>query len=202
MPRECPSCGNIVDNGQDFCSMCGTLVAVPNKKNDIKINIELESALISVNAQAEEMLAKNITGKNGKAVNSELLTMANNYMGIVERFPNESKAYMAYVDFIIKYILKINDVKNIFSATKYFNSMGDFNVIITRCKNYLSKAKEYANDEELEIILQLESGLSSKLELVDAIKLKQSKRKKMIKFFWIALGIIFAIYCLVVYLTT
>ncbi len=124
--------------------------------------------------------------------------MENVYLEIISKFPTEAIAYTSYVDYMIKFILKINSLTNVFATTQYF--IGDIDAIIKRCKNYLLKAKEFADDNELESILQLESVLSSKIESIandGTIKQKQEKNKKITKWCLIGTGAIFGILFLI-----
>lgn len=199
MTRECPSCGNMVEIGQAFCPMCGTKIENINKSKDKIINKEFESILYTVNAHAEIALAKNLgAGLIGQKNYENLKELENAYMEIIQKFPTEPKAYLAYVNYMIKFILKINSLKNVFATTQYF--IGDIDLIVTRCKNYLSKAKEVADENDLEEILQLESLLSSQIESIandDTIKQKQEKNKKIVKWCLIGTGIIIVIAILV-----
>lgn len=193
MSRECTSCGNIVENGQAFCPMCGTPLPSVNKSNNKKINKELESALFTVNSNAEVALSQTLgSGISGSKKYENLLKLEEAYLEIIQRFPIESKAYCAYVDYMIKFVVKINSITNVFASTQYF--IGDIDAIVARCKDYLMKAKEFADDSELEKILQLESQLSSKIESIaldNTIKEKQQKNKKIAKWCYIFLGVLF-----------
>ena len=193
MTRECPSCGNMVEDGQIFCPMCGTRMTYANQPTNKKVNKELEALLYTVNSNAEVALSQNLgAGLIGQKNYNNLLKLESAYMEIIQNFPTESKAYIAYVDYMIKYVLKINSLTNVFATTQYF--IGDLDTIIKRCKDYLYKAKEFADDNELESILQLESVLSSKIESIandKTITQKQEKNKKITKWCWIGLGILF-----------
>lgn len=187
MKRECRSCGNIIDDGLLYCPACGTKVESVNKTTCNPINKELEQWLYTVNANAEIALSKKLGPGSAGAKNYENLNKIEiAYMEIIQKFPTESKPYIAYVDYMIKYIVKINSLTGIFVATQYF--IGDIDLIITRCKNYLLRAKDFADENNLEMILQLESVLSSKIEVIendDTIKQKEEKNKKISKWFWI-----------------
>lgn len=195
MTRECPSCGNSVESGQAFCPMCGTKMNDVGKPRHKAVNQELESLLFTANSNAEVALASKLgAGLGGQKNYQRLLEMENIYLEIISKFPVEPIVYTSYVDYMIKFVLKINSLTNVFATTQYF--IGDLNAIITRCKNYLLKAKEFADDSELETILQLESVLSSKIESIakdDTIKLKEEKNKKIAKWCWIGLGVFFGV---------
>ena len=193
MTRECPSCGNMVESGQEFCPMCGNKMNDTVKSKHKTVNQELEALLYTVNSNAEVALSQNLgAGLIGQKNYNNLLKLESAYMEIIQNFSTESKAYIAYVDYMIKYVLKINSLTNVFATTQYF--IGDLDTIIKRCKDYLYKAKEFAADNELESILQLESVLSSKIESIandGEITQKQEKNKKITKWCWIGLGILF-----------
>ena len=38
MTRECPSCGNMVESGHEFCPMCGTKIPVTTTINKTENN--------------------------------------------------------------------------------------------------------------------------------------------------------------------
>lgn len=193
--KECPSCGAVITENVAFCPACGTKIEGVNKVTPKNVNKELESLLFTINSNAEVALSKNLgPGLIGGANYENLNKLENAYLEIIQKFPTEPKAYIAYVDYKIKYTLKINSLTNIFATTQYF--VGDIDLIITRCKNYLLKAKEYATESDLETILQLETRLSSKVEAIsndDTIKQKQEKNKKIAKWCLIATGIFFVI---------
>lgn len=193
--QECPSCGNMVGDGQLFCPMCGTKIERTAQTVKSQINRELESLLFTVNSNAEVALSKNLgAGLVGQNNYNNLIKLENAYLEIIQRFPTESKAYIAYVDYMIKYILKINSLTSVFAATTYF--IGDLNVIVPRCRNYLQKAKEFADEADLEQILQLDSQLSSKIESISrdtTIQTKQEKNKNIAKWCYIGTGILFAV---------
>ena len=199
MTRECPSCGNMVEDGQIFCPMCGTRMTYTNQSTNKNVNKELESLLFTVNSNAEVALEKSIfwsiTNYN------DLFTLESAYLEIIQKYPIEAKAYLAYVNYAIKLILKLHSLP---ATSNYCLQEKQYNVFMNRCKDYLSKAKEFADDNELESILQLESILSSKIESIandKTITQKQEKNKKITK--WCAIGtgifmgILFVIYLIV-----
>lgn len=199
MTRECPSCGSSVEAGQAFCPMCGTKMNDAEKLPRKVVNQELESLLFTANANAEVALASKLgAGISGQKDYQTLVEMENVYLGIIAKFPTEAIVYTSYVDYMIKFVLKINSLTSVFATTQYF--IGDIDVIVERCKNYLHKAKECAKDSELESILQLESVLSSKIESIahdDTIKQKQEKNKGIAKWCYIIVGILFGLWLLI-----
>lgn len=185
--KECPSCGSIIEDKVLICPACGKqLYAEVDKKRSI--NKELESLLFTVNTNAEACLAKSLGAGPIGASNYEKLNKCEGaYLEIIQRFPTEPKAYLAYVDYMIKYVVKINSLTSVFATTQYF--IGDVTTIVNRCRNYLEKAKEFASDEELVQVLTMESKLSQKIEAInadDSIKTKQEKNKKIAK--WCIIG--------------
>ena len=195
MTKECPSCGNIVENGQLFCPMCGTKLISGNSKQKKQPNQELESLLFTANANAEVALAKKLgAGLIGSNHFEDLKKLEEVYLEIIQRFPTEAKPYIAYTDYMIKFILKINSLTNIFATTQYF--IGDLDLTTRRCKDYLQKAKQFADDDELEQILQLDSTLSSDIEAIandKSIKSKQKKNQAIAKWCMIGVGILFGV---------
>lgn len=192
MTRECPSCGNMVESGQAFCPMCGTRMTYANQPTNKKVNKELESLLFTVNSNAEVALEKSIFWSITNYNN--LFDIENAYLEIIQKFPTEAKAYLAYVNYAIKLILKLHSLP---ATSNCCLQEGQYNVLMQRCKDYLSKAKEFADDAELETILQTESSLSSKVESIKndaSIKDKQQKSKKINNWVWIFLGVLFLLY--------
>lgn len=190
--KECPNCGNILNENQAFCPACGTQIkANPNKEK--KYNKELESLLFTVDSNAETYLAKNIgAGIGGSIVYEKLCQVEKAYMEIIQKFPTEPKAYMSYVDYMIKFVVKITSITNVFTRTQYYIS--DMKPIVDRCRNYLIKAKQFASDDEIAQILQLDSELTQKLESINLntnIKKQQEKNQKSAKAAYIFLGILF-----------
>lgn len=178
LTKECPSCGSMVEEGQLYCPSCGTKLVIESAKKKA-FNKEFEAQLIQVDNYAEVCLSKNLGAGIGGSINYENINKCEGlYLQIVEQFPTESRAYIAYVDFMIKRTEKLAGLKGAAARTDYF--IGDINLIINRCRQYLVKAKQFANDEELEQILQMDSLVSSKLEAIanDKSILKGEERKK------------------------
>ena len=161
MTRECPSCGNMVESGHEFCPMCGTRMTYANQPTNKKANKELESLLFTVNCNAEVALEKSIFWSITNYNN--LFDIENAYLEIIQKFPTEAKAYLAYVNYAIKLVLKLHSLP---ATSNYCLQEKQYNIFMKRCKDYLYKAKEFADDNELESILQLESILSSKIESI------------------------------------
>lgn len=186
MNKECPSCGNIIKDGQLYCPACGTKIINKNVAVNKVVNSGLEACLFKVDSEAEIALVKNCGTSIWEEKNTKkLIQLENDYLEIIQKYPSESKAYIAYVDYMIKYVVKIN-------STPAYKGVyiENIDLIVNRCKNYLSKAKEFASEDELENILQLESLLSSKIEAIendDTIKEKNKKSKIVWK---VAMGII------------
>lgn len=189
--KECPNCGNILNENQAFCPACGTQIkANPNKEK--KYNKELESLLFTVDSNAETYLAKNIgAGIGGSIVYEKLWQVEKAYMEIIQKFPTEAKAYISYVDYMIKLVEKITSLTNVFVRTQYYIS--DMKPIVERCRNYLNKAKQFASDNEITQILQLDSQLTQKLESINLntnIKKQQEKNQKLANKAWIFTGVL------------
>ena len=201
--KECPNCGNILNENQAFCPACGTQIkANPNKEK--KYNKELESLLFTVDSNAETYLAKNIgAGIGGSIVYEKLCQVEKAYMEIIQKFPTEPKAYMSYVDYMIKFVVKITSITNVFTRTQYYIS--DMKPIVDRCRNYLIKAKQFASDDEIAQILQLDSELTQKLESINLntnIKKQQEKNQKLANKAWIFTGVIFLLCFLIAWIAS
>lgn len=179
MAKECPSCVNLVEDGQLFCPMCGTKLISGNSKQKKQPNQELESLLFTINANAEVALTKSLfwSAKNY----NDLFTIESAYMELIQKFPTEARAYCAYANYAIDMVLKLDSIP---VTSNFYLKEEQFNVILKRCRTYLAKAKEFAYDNELEQILQLDSALSSKVECLAAderLKKRQVKNKKIMK---------------------
>lgn len=188
---ECPSCGYIIEENQQFCPMCGTKINNVSKHSQKRPNEQLESMLFTINSNAEVALAKSLfwSTKNYE----DLFKIESAYLELIQKFPTAAKAYCAYVEYAINLILKLDTLP---VTSNFYLKEKQFNIILTRCKNYLTKAKEFADESELEQILQIESTLTSKVEALtmdDRLKNKQTKNKKITKWIWIGLAAFFVI---------
>ncbi len=190
MKNECPSCGYVFEYGQLFCPACGRQRKIENEK---KKNGALEQELLRVDNFAEVCLSKKLGAGISGSVNYENLHKCEGaYVEIVEKYPLESKPYIAYVDYMIKYVVKINSLTSVFATTQYF--IGDLDGIIERCRKYLAKAREMADESEFEKISHLDNLLTEKLDTInkdDSIKIKQRKNEKIANWCWIGTGILF-----------
>lgn len=194
MTKECPSCGNVVEAGQLYCPACGAKLIMGTERKRT-FNKELESQLIQADNYAEICLSKKLGAGPIGGMNYENLNKCENlYLHIIEMFPTESKAYIAYVDYMIKRTEKLANITNVFARTQYF--IGDIDLIVKRCKQYLVKAKQFASDDDLEQILQMDSLVASKLEAIASDKTisdREAKNTKIAKIAWIFLGVFFGI---------
>lgn len=192
--KECPNCGIMLNEDQAFCPACGTQIKVKSIKEK-QYNKELESLLFTVDSNAETYLAKNIgSGIGGSMVYGKLKELEGAYLEIIRKFPTEPKVYMSYVDYMIKYVIKITSLTNVFVRTQYFITDMNMKNIVSRCRNYLNKAKQFASDDEIAQILQLDSQLTQKLESINLntnIKKQQEKNQKSAKTAWIFTGVLF-----------
>lgn len=190
--KECPSCGKIIEDDQMFCPACGTKLSNETKKHKT-INPEFESALLNIENYAEVCLSKSLGAGIGGSIAYENLTKCEQaYLELITNYSTEAKAYLGYVDFMVKRAVKLSELTNLFARTQYF--IGDINLQVNRCRKYLEKAKEYADDNNLTRILQLDSLVSSKLEALandKTITDNQKKNVKSAKLAWIFVGILF-----------
>lgn len=183
MSKECPSCGKIIEEGQLFCPACGTKIAVAPATKKRPVNTAFESELINIDGIAEVCLSKKLGAGIGGSIAYEKLNKCEEYyLDLIRRYPTEPKAYLGYVNFMVDRAIKLSQITNIFARTQYF--IGDIKLQVSRCRNYLTKAKEYADESDLEKILQMESLVSSKLEALandSSIAQNQEKNKKAVK---------------------
>ena len=203
--KECPNCGNMLNEDQAFCPACGTQIRVKSIKQK-QYNKELESLLFNVDSNAEAYLAKNIgSGIGGSIVVGKLEEIESSYLEIIQKFPTEPKAYLSYVDYMIKFVRKITSLTNIFVRTQYFITDVKMQNIVSRCRNYLNKAKQFASDDEIAKILQLDSELSQKLESINLntnIKKQQEKNQKVWNACWIFTGVLFLLCFLIAWIAS
>lgn len=191
--RECPSCGNMVEENQAFCPMCGTkMIQETNHKKSV--NEEFERNLLNINNSAEMAFIKFKNSKDVKSFNG----IEAAYLNLLNAFPLESRAYSAYVEYLLKYFETINQLP---AKSGIYVSK---EIVVNRCKTYLDKAKEFADEFELEKILQLDSILTQKIETIKndpQIEMREAQAKKAqsraIKFIigmFVVLGVMGIIY--------
>ena len=101
MTRECPSCGNMVENNQMFCPMCGTKIPVTNTINKNE-NKYLKDEIAKAEAYATVVLYT-----NNRIVFKEISAAEVNFMNIIDKFPSSPESYIAYVNFTVKLIERI-----------------------------------------------------------------------------------------------
>lgn len=171
MTRECPSCGAMVEEGQLFCPMCGTKMPTANivNKNENKY---LKDEIAKAEAYATAVLYS-----KSKIVFNEVNAAELNFLNIIEKFPSEPKAYVAYVNFATKYVDRVMNPRA-GDDFVYFRDMAGY---IEKSKQYLSKALSYSNDDIDGSLLQEISVLQSKLESYKLDKSIEEKNENKIK---------------------
>lgn len=185
MTKECPSCGNMVEDDQVFCPMCGTRIALKTT-TETKENKFLKDEIAKAEAYATTVLYA-----KSKIVFNEVNAAELNFLSIIDKFPSEPKAYIAYVNFATKYCERVLN-SNEGDEVIYFKDLQGF---IDKCKLFLSKAIIYADKELDGAMLQEISELQSKLETfkldktIEAQNQHNIKKSKSAKIF----GIIFFI---------
>ena len=193
MTRECPSCGNMVESGQAYCPMCGSKLPLTNtiSKNENKY---LKDEIAKAEAYATAVLYT-----KSKIVFNEVNSAELNFLKIIEKFPSEPQAYIAYVNYIIKYLDRALTPKE-GDDVVFFN---DLQGLIEKCKLFLEKALRYANEDIDGNLLQEICVLQSRLEtfkLDDSFSNKNEENKKRAKKGSIIGGIVlFAIVAYLIY---
>ena len=139
-------------------------------------------------------------GENkSKIVFNEVNSAELNFLNIIEKFPSEPQAYIAYVNYIIKYLDRALTPKE-GDAVIFFN---DLQGVIEKCKLFLEKALRYTNEDIDGNLLQEISVLQSRLEtfkLDDSFSNKNEENKKRAKKGSIIGGIVlFAIVAYLIY---
>ena len=169
--KECPSCGYAVDDNMAFCPVCGSKV---NNANSTKktINIAFENDLARADAYASSVLYT-----KSKIVFKECNAGEVNYLNLIDRYPSEPKVYIAYVNYVTKYIERVMN-PNKGDETIYFK---DINGLVEKCRIFLNNATKYNTDNDYEVIQEI-SRLQGCLESLKMnqpeIDTKNSKNKK------------------------
>lgn len=172
MTRECPSCGNMVENNQMFCPMCGTKIPVTNTINKNE-NKYLKDEIAKAEAYATVVLYT-----NNRIVFKEISAAEVNFMNIIDKFPSSPESYIAYVNFIVKLIERILNRKQ----NDEYIYLQDLQGGINTCNMFLNKALQYADNDISGNTLQEISRLQSHLDSfkLDETVVKQNEKNKKI----------------------
>lgn len=172
MTRECPSCGNMVENNQMFCPMCGTKIPVTNTINKNE-NKYLKDEIAKAEAYATVVLYT-----NNRIVFKEISAAEVNFMNIIDKFPSSPESYIAYVNFTVKLIERILNRKQ----NDEYIYLQDLQSSINACNMFLNKALQYADNDISGNTLQEISRLQSHLDSfkLDETVVKQNEKNKKI----------------------
>ena len=172
MTRECPSCGNMVENNQMFCPMCGTKISVTNTINKNE-NKYLKDEIAKAEAYATVVLYT-----NNRIVFKEISAAEVNFMNIIDKFPSSPESYIAYVNFTVKLIERILNRKQ----NDEYIYLQDLQGSIKTCNMFLNKALQYADNDISGNTLQEISRLQSHLDSfkLDETVVKQNEKNKKI----------------------
>jgi len=191
--KECPSCGYAVDENMAFCPVCGSKVDNVNNAKKKSMNAELENDL----ARAE-MYASSVLYTKSNIVLKEVDAGELNFTNLIDRYPTESKVYIAYVNYMVKYIDRVmNPQKG--DETIYFK---DFNRLVGQCKMFLNNAAKYNTENDYEVLQEI-SRLQGCLE---SLKMNQpeidtkNRRNKRIAIWSSVIIIVIAILAIIAYL--
>ena len=170
MTRECPSCGNMVEDNQMFCPMCGTKIPITNTINENKY---LKDEIAKAEAYATAVLYT-----NNRIVFKEISAAEVNFMNIIDKFPSSPESYIAYVNFTVKLIERILNRKQ----NDDYIYLRDLQGSISKCNMFLNKALQYANNDTSGNTLQEISRLQSHLDSfkLDETVVKQNEKNKKI----------------------
>ena len=170
MTRECPSCGNMVEDNQMFCPMCGTKIPITNTINENKY---LKDEIAKAEAYATVVLYT-----NNRIVFKEISAAEVNFMNIIDKFPSSPESYIAYVNFTVKLIERILNRKQ----NDDYIYLRDLQGSISKCNMFLNKALQYANNDTSGNTLQEISRLQSHLDSfkLDETVVKQNEKNKKI----------------------
>lgn len=172
MTRECPSCGNMVEDDQMFCPMCGTKIPVTNTINKNE-NKYLKDEIAKAEAYATVVLYT-----NNRIVFKEISAAEVNFMNIIDKFPSSPESYIAYVNFTVKLIERILNRKQ----NDEYIYLQDLQGSINACNMFLNKALQYADNDISGNTLQEISRLQSHLDSfkLDETVVKQNEKNKKI----------------------
>ena len=172
MTRECPSCGNMVEDNQMFCPMCGTKIPVTNTINKNE-NKYLKDEIAKAEAYATVVLYT-----NNRIVFKEISAAEVNFMNIIDKFPSSPESYIAYVNFTVKLIERILNRKQ----NDEYIYLQDLQGSINKCNMFLNKALQYADNDISGNTLQEISRLQSHLDSfkLDETVVKQNEKNKKI----------------------
>ena len=172
MTRECPSCGNMVESGHEFCPMCGTKIPVTNTINKNE-NKYLKDEIAKAEAYATAVLYT-----NSRIVFKEISAAEDNFVNIIDKFPSSPESYMAYVNFTVKLIERILNRKQ----NDDYIYLQDLQGSINKCNMFLNKALQYADNDISGNTLQEISRLQSHLDSfkLDETVVKQNEKNKKI----------------------
>ena len=143
--KECPSCGAAVDEKMAFCPVCGSKINNISQTKK-KANTALENDLARAEAYASSILYT-----KSKIVLKETDAGELNFLNIIDRYPSDPKVYIAYVNYITKYIERVMN-PNKGDETIYFK---DLNGLIGKCKAFLNNAAKYNIENDDEIIQEI-----------------------------------------------
>ncbi|MBR5191970.1 MAG: zinc ribbon domain-containing protein [Clostridia bacterium] len=167
--KECPNCGTVISPGQQFCPACGTRI-VETKKTEIKnTNKYLDEAIARADTYASTVLYT-----KSKIVHTEVNQGELNFIEIIDKFPSETQSYIAYVNYMTKYIERVIHPKAGDEIIYFYDLSG----MIEKCRMYLQKAIKYANNEVDGDLLQEVSNLERKL---DNFRLDKSVEQKNVE---------------------
>ena len=172
MTRECPSCGNMVESGHEFCPMCGTKIPVTTTINKNE-NKYLKDEIAKAEAYATAVLYT-----NSRIVFKEISAAEDNFVNIIDKFPSSPESYMAYVNFTVKLIERILNRKQ----NDDYIYLQDLQGSINKCNMFLNKALQYADNDISGNTLQEISRLQSHLDSfkLDETVVKQNEKNKKI----------------------
>lgn len=170
--KECPSCGATVDEKMAFCPACGSKITNITQSNK-KINPALENDLALAEAYASSILYT-----KSKILLKETDAGELNFLNIIDRYPTEPKVYIAYVNYITKYIDRVMN-PNKFDEKIYFK---DINGLIEKCRVFLNNAAKYNidnDDDVIQEITRLQGCLESLKMNQPEIDAKNKKNKQI-----------------------
>ena len=170
--KECPSCGSSIDDTMAFCPVCGSKVY--NEKKETKnTNSSLETDLAKAELYASDLFSRSQVFVRDTNAGETL------FLNIINAYPTEPKAYIGYVNYIVRYIDRAINPKK----SDEIISFCDLNGLIGRSEAFLNNATKYNVNNDYEIVQEitrlkgcLESFKMNQAEL-NSINAENTKKK-------------------------
>ena len=171
--KECPSCGFLIDETAEFCPACGS--KIHNEKKETKnTNIALENDLAKAELYASDLFSRSSILASGIETGESL------FLNIINTYPTESKSYIGYVNYTVRYIERTINSQEYDDLTSIY----DLDALIKKCEAFLNNATKYNVNKDYEIVQEitrlkgcLESIKMNQIEF-NSVNVENEKMKK------------------------